>query len=196
MGLILILVTSCGDDDSATQTIAEEPATPVSTDRDTPVSKTTDDWCETYMRLSTDEEADVVDVESAADNAPEELREALRTVGSDDPSVSMADRAAAAAVVEAWAYEHCGTDHPFCGAWIQYKGLVGSIALSGSSEEEQSQGYAMAEGLFEVARVHAPPVLDQQLGTIASTSGSSDDEDERKAESALDEVDAWVDGNC
>lgn len=197
LALVLLVVTACGDDDSTTQTVAEGPTTQVSPVPDTPVSKTSDDWCETFTRLTTDEGADVVDVESAADSAPEEVREAMRTVGSDDPSVSMAARAAAAAEVEAWAHEHCGTDHPFCNAWIQYKGFMGNIALSGASEEEKSQGYENAEDLFEVARRHTPPVLDQQLGTIASTSVSSEeDEHERKAESAFDEVDAWVDGNC
>jgi hypothetical protein len=188
-----LLAGACGDD--ATRPEAA-PAGTTASSTATAARDGADDWCDSYADLAEAPDPDPEALRAAAGSAPPELDEPLGIVLSDDTSLEPAELLDAVARIEGWAHEHCGTDHPFCTLWTQYAGALGSAALSGV-EPEDEEVRALLDGMFEVAVRYAPDAVDAPLDVIASTPTTElRDDEERAAEAAYDEVDAWVADAC
>ena len=203
LALPLILVAACGDDSTTEEDAAERPETASSASEDTgdddegAASDADEAWCATVIELREDPDATLGDLRAAAGSAPEAVADTMEVLGSQDASLGVAQRLDAAAQVEAWSHEHCGTEHPFCTAWTQYSGAVAALALSGTPEEDVAVATGELEDLLRVVRSYAPSDLDPHLEVVSETqAGAVSDTEEREAEASWDALDAWVDDTC
>jgi hypothetical protein len=189
-----LLAGACGDDSAPPD--AAPAGTTASSTSATAEPGEADDWCDSYAELAEAPDPDPAALRAAAESAPPDLAEALEVVLSDDTSVEPAEVLDAVGQVESWAHDHCGTDHPFCTQWIQYTGALAGSALSGA-EPEDDEVRAVLEGMFEVVLRYAPDAVGPELEVVAAASWRElSDEEERAAEQAYDEVDAWVAEAC
>lgn len=206
LGLTL-LASACGDD--ATEAMGGDRT--ASTDDElesdpdaTSLGAEDAEWCETWSRLRGAEAPSPEDFGAAARTAPESIRGHVESLAADDLRViePRADPEAAVVflrdvlAVESWAYQHCGTEHPFCAAWPSFTSSIGLSALSG--EPETPELLATFAALGALAMEHAPAELDHLEAIIEeSVSGAVlEGERERAAEAAYDTYDAWEDDHC
>ncbi len=193
---IATLLTGCGADTSPSEGPAAGPVTTSAPGSGTAALDEVNGWCDTFSDLTRDTAATADELRAAADSAPGEIADAMGIVASTAP-LSPRRGFEAVAQVDAWAHENCGAAHPFCDAWIQYNGLLGGIALSGGSDEDESWSWEEHQDLFEVVLAYAPKDLEPQLHAYSqSLLPEITEAQERAAEAAADDADSWVEDNC
>jgi hypothetical protein len=211
---LLVVVTACGDDDgNAVATDGPDPTEVSSTDPtdaagaststsdradDGPDDGTRHEWCATWaeLRASTDEApAELPDAVASAPDAVRADIERLAESESASGGPAPASFVRSFAAVEAWSHEQCGTGHPFCVAWPAFTFTLASSAFADEADRADLQ--AQIPELAAVALGHVPAELAHVAAAVESTlEGAESDADERAAESAYDELDAWVETNC
>ena len=197
LAVVVLALVACGDDGDAGSAGATS-STPTS-------GETADEseWCDDLAALrGSGELTDDVIAEAPADlRAP---LEDLAGSGADEPDDASAETLAhllgAQATVDAWGYDHCDADHPFCFLWIQVAGLIagGAFAEDGQQDEASAELRSFIDEIEATLVQHAPPELRASLDVVVGTFGEPlDGADERAAEAAYDELDTFTEsGAC